>query len=343
MPRKRPIPGRAVAAIALVALARTATPCDVCAVYTATELRERRTGFHAGVAEQLSRFSTLQDDGTEVRNVAHERLVSSITQLWLGYNPTPRFGVQLNVPVVSRQFRRVEDRRLVHGDESGIGDVALVGEALVHSVVTEESVFRFSLLGGLKLPTGDTDRLAEELAEEHHAATRTPRPLHTGGETPAPEEPHGAAIASGVHGHDLALGSGSVDGIVGGRIFWSWRRLFVTAGGQYAIRSEGDFDYTYANDLTWSGGPGAFALLDPRYTLGVQAAVSGETKGNDRQAGVRLDDTAVTALYVGPGLLFTWGTSLAAELVADLPAVQNTSGRQLVPDFRLRGSASWRF
>ena len=60
-------------------------------------------------------------------------------------------------------------------------------------------------------------------------------------------------FAPGIGGHDLALGSGSYDGIVGTGIYGRWKRGFVTASLQYAIRSEGDFQHQYANDLTWMG------------------------------------------------------------------------------------------
>jgi hypothetical protein len=332
----------------------SARACDVCAVYTATEMQARRTGPRVGVAEQLTRFTTLRRDGDEVENVADERLTSSITQVLLGWNVTPRLGVQLNLPIISRTFRRLEEGRIRHGDETGIGDLALIGHALAHSVVTERSAFHFSLLGGLELPTGDSDRLGEELAARHgHGAAglRLPvvargaiRPRHGPGD-PAPPPAPGAprAVESGVHGHDLALGSGSVDGIVGGQLFWSWRRAFLAASLQYAIRSEGDFEYRYANDLTWHGGPGVFVLLTHGYTLGLQGLVSGETKDKDRQAGRRLGDTAITAVYAGPGLAFTWGTALSADLFTDLPVVQHNSALQILPDFRLRGGVTWRF
>ena len=92
-------------------------------------------------------------------------------------------------------------------------------------------------------------------------------------------------LEGGLHGHDLTLGSGSFDGIVGGQMYWSWGRVFVTAGMQYAMRSTGSFDYRFANDLTWIGGPGWYALLTHSYSLALQAVLSGETKGNDSQQG----------------------------------------------------------
>lgn len=339
--------GAALLGAGLLLTAR-AHACDVCAVYTATELREARVGPRLGVAEQFTSFTTLQDGGREVPNPAGERLNSSITQVIAGYNLTPRFGLQLGLPIISRTYRRLEDGRAVDGDESGVGDLTLVGNWLALSRAGEQSVLRISLLGGLKLPSGDPDRLREESAEGHHHDEETGlrrgiTPLHTepspGGE--APVEHHEAE--SGIHGHDLALGSGSVDGIVGGTLFYSWRRLFVTAAGQYAIRTEGAFGYTYANDLSWSGGPGVLAVLTHRATLGVQTLFSGETKGKDDLQGVAADDTGITALYLGPGFTFTWGTSLGAEIAADLPVVQNNTALQIVADYRLRGGLSWRF
>ena len=88
---------------------------------------------------------------------------------------------------------------------------------------------------------------------------------------------------------------------------------------------------------------GAYVLLEHDYTLALQALLSGETKGKDTQLGVPLDDTAVTNLFLGPRVLFTWGTSLALEGALDLPVLEHNTSLQIVPDYRLRGAAIWRF
>jgi hypothetical protein len=315
-----------------------ALACDVCAVYTATEQSESRNGPRLGLAVQYTHFGTLKENSDEVANPNHESLDSVITQVVLGYQFTPRIGLQLNLPLITRQFERVHDGQRVRGNVSGPGDLTILAHVLVHSIVTEQSVFRFSLLGGLKLPSGDSTFLGEELAEVQGAGGRRLVLRHsTGGSGGNDEEP------SGVHGHDLALGSGSVDGIVGGELFWSYQRAFMTGGLHYAIRTKGDFDYRFANELTWSGGPGAYLLLGHDYSLALQAQISGETKGKDQQAGARLDDTAVTNLFLGPRLLFTWGTSLGIEGAIELPVYQHETSLQIVADYRLRAAALWRF
>jgi hypothetical protein len=61
----------------------------------------------------------------------------------------------------------------------------------------------------------------------------------------------------------------------------------------YAIRTEGDFDYRYANDLIWSTGPGVFLILNEDWTASLQFLVSGEDKGLDKFRGEKAEDTGI--------------------------------------------------
>jgi hypothetical protein len=337
--------GALACALVIACSAYAARACDVCAIYTATEMRESRTGVWLGLAEQFSRYTTLKDDGKEIPNPG-ERLNSSITQLLLGYDVSSRFGLQLTLPIIVRDFRRIEDGRLRDGDESGIGDMSLLGVVRPYSLVTEHNVLRFVLLGGLKFPTGDSDRLREELDEDH--ATEGVAAGHAGHDhesAPSAEDGGGALAghASGVHGHDLALGSGSYDGIIGGAAFASWQRFYLETTLQYAMRTRGTIDYRYANDLTWSAALGAFPVLTHAYTVAVAGVATGEHKGKDTLGSETENDTGITAVYMGPGVVVTWGTSLAADLETDFPILQDNTSIQLVPDYRVRAGVSWRF
>jgi hypothetical protein len=112
---------------------------------------------------------------------------------------------------------------------------------------------------------------------------------------------------------------------------------------QYAIRSSGAFDYQYANDWTWNGGPGVYLFLDERHTLTLQAVVSGESKGADTAQGVATDDSSVTSVFLGPEINFTWSDKISVHAGADLPVSIVSTGNQLVPDYRLHGAVTWRF
>jgi hypothetical protein len=130
---------------------------------------------------------------------------------------------------------------------------------------------------------------------------------------------------------------------VGTSVSGRWKRLFASASLQYAIRSEGDFQHQYANDLTWFGGPGVYLVLGHQYTVSLQAVVSGETKGKDTFSGVPDGDSAETLVYLGPQVNLTWGSRLAVVAGVDLPVSRDNSGLQVLPDYRVRGAVTLRF
>ncbi len=286
--------------------------CDLCAVYAATEAQGGTgPGFFAGLAEQFTYFNTVQSNGHDIPNPDAEFLNSLVSQVFVGYNINNRVGVQFTMPILYRDYGRTG----AHGSDWGLGDVSLLGNVRLYDKLTEDFTFSWTALGGIKFPTGDT----------HHLN---------------PAEPD---FAAGIGGHDLTLGSGSYDGLVGTGFFTRWKRLFFTGSMQYAIRTQGDFGYQFANDWIWFGGPGVYLALGHQYTLAVQAVVSGESKGEDTIRGVPTGDTAETIVYLGPQVSFTWGSRLAAQIGADLPVSIDSSGEQIVPDHRVRAALTWRF
>jgi hypothetical protein len=294
------------------ACAQPVVACDLCAIYAATEAQGGSgKGFFAGVAEQYTYFNTFQVDGHDVANEGDQYIKSSLSQVFAGYNFNERVGVQFNLPVIYRSYGYQTSR----GSESGIGDVSLIGNVRLYEKLTEHFTFNWTALGGVKFPTGGTSQL----------------------------DPSRPDFAPGIGGHDLTLGSGSYDGLVGTGFYARWKRLFLTGSMQYAIRTEGDFHYQFANDWTWLGGPGVYLLLGHEHTLSLQAVVSGESKGQDTIGGVATDDTALTSVFLGPQINYTWSSRLSVLVGADLPVSIVSSGEQVVPTWRIRAALTWRF
>lgn len=343
----------------LAGLALPARCCDVCGCYTPQALEPLRTeeavlsldqarqvaaawvrGPYVAVAEQFTHFGTLQLDGDEVANSTDQHLDSSITQFVLGYVVNSRFALQINLPLIYRSFQRPEGFAIDHGTESGLGDMSLLAAfTLIHlekgggrSVAFEEGKspqmqvtdpdlsFSLGLLGGLKMPTGATGRLKEEFHE-----------IDVPGAPP-----------SGIHGHDLTLGTGSWDGIFGGQGSLRYKSAFLLADLQFTLRGDGAHQYHFANDLAWSTGPGYYVLRTSRGVLGVQVVVSGEYKDVDRFRGKVAEDTGITSVFVGPRVVAGLG-KLTAEIEADFPASIDNTALQAVPDYRLRGGISFHF
>src|SRR6202011_3105043 len=199
---------------------RMSQACDLCGCYTpqvevmpAMEPAGSKSwsnGLYGAVAEQFSHFGTVLVDGREGSNPTGQYENSSITQLVVGDTINDRFALQLNIPLIYREFKRPEGFAIDRGTESGLGDVSLLLKTVAFHyssparrafefdgknpvAIEHEPDFTFSgvLLTGLKFPTGDSSRLEEEFHE-----------INVPGAPP-----------SGIHGHDLTLGTGSDDGI----------------------------------------------------------------------------------------------------------------------------------
>lgn len=311
-------------AMAVVSLcACDARACDLCSIYTATEMQENR-GVRVSAAEQFTQYGSVHDGTSESPNPAGQRLDSWIVQGVVEYQVERRLTLQGTVPYIDRSYRRADVRGIESGSETGFGDATLIARALLHSGFTDEGLVRASLMGGVKFPTGDSERLSEELAA--HDLEGGAKAAHGG--------------AGLISGHDLALGSGSTDFLIGAEAYGTWRRLFVAAEAQYMIRTLGDFEYEYGNDLIWGAGPGVYAIANHAYTLAIQAAFSGEVKAAD-EVGGQDNGGEITSLYVAPAIRFTLASSLSVELMPDFPLVHNTSDRQLVSDFRFRSGLTW--
>jgi len=268
----------------------------------------------------------LRENGQEVDNPTGQYMNSSITQFLVGYQVSEKFGLQLNVPYIRRSYKRPTGvsgtpAPTESGTESGLGDVVLTGSFQGFHYRTEKSTFIWTLLGGIKFPTGSADRLKEEAMES--------------------EDP--AAPPSGVHGHDLALGSGSFDGIVGTAIYGRHGRLFGTADFHVTIRNKGAHEYRYADEWMLAVKPGAYLWLSDEGTFGLQLAAIGETKGKDTFQGEVAQDTGISQITLGPEASFTWHENLSADLGVDFPVVQNNTSLQAVGDYRVRAAVSWRF
>jgi hypothetical protein len=307
--------------------------CDICGCHIADDMcacpvgsagalgdstGNRQRGFFVGDFEQFSHFGTVQLDGHAVGNPAGQFEDSLNSQMFVGYQFNSRVAVQVTVPYLYRSWKRVLDEPgnpIDRGSESGIGDVTLLGKVRVYEQSRGDFDFVCNVIAGVKFPTGSTDRLGEAVT--------------------GPD--------SVIGGHDLTLGSGSYDGIVGGSVYGRWKELFVTAAIQYSIRSTGDFDYRFADDLTWDGGPGVYLCRTHTSVLGLQLNISGESKGADTLQGQPEDDTGITALYLGPEISFQWKRHLTGSIGADLPVLQNNTSLQVVPDYRIHGSLTWRF
>lgn len=240
-----------------------ARACDLCAIYRAGDARgETGVGPVFIVAEQYIPYRTTQLDGVKVTPPDPSYVDSSITHLVAGYNFSPRIGLSLNVPLPRLAFKRTDLRYSLtappvlfteQGTEFGLGDMSLIGRVNVFQRSGMKRGFAVNVLAGVKFPTGNPDRLKDEVDQaEIYQALLPPG---------TPHDPLGHSISS-VHQHSLALGSGSFDGIFGVTASGRWERWFVNGQVQYYLRTKGEAGFQYGNEFIVSGGPGVYVLLE---------------------------------------------------------------------------------
>ncbi|MEY2537738.1 MAG: hypothetical protein QOG67_1478 [Verrucomicrobiota bacterium] len=335
----------------VIAGPRAGRACDLCGCYTpqveampdmtpiSSFAPSWMSGLYGAVAEQFTHFGTVLVDGREVSNPTGQYENSSVTQLVTGYTINNRFALQLNVPIIYRDFKRPEGFAIDRGTESGLGDITLLFKTVAFHysspgrrefevsgknpiAVEHEPDFTVSavLLTGLKLPTGDSSRLKEEFHEVN-----------------VPSAP-----PSGIHGHDLTLGTGSYDGVFGELTSLRYKNFFAETSLQFTLRGDGLHQYHFANDLSWEGGPGYYLVRNRQTIVGLQFIVTGEHKDVDRFRGKPADDTGITSLFVGPRIIASRGR-WSAEMDVDLPVLIDNTALQVVPDYRLRGGISFHF
>jgi hypothetical protein len=335
--------------IFIIAGAIAGRACDLCGCYTpqleampgmeAAPSPSWLAGWYGAIGEQFTRFATVQIDGREVANPTGQYENSSITQLVAGYSINSRFGLQISVPLIYREFKRPEGFAIDRGTVSGLGDVSfLLRTVLFHYASPGRRTFQFEdktpvaidlepdftasaiLLTGIKFPTGDSSRLEEEFHEI---------------EIPGAPE-------SGIHGHDLTLGTGSYDGIFGEQTSLRYKNVFFESNVQFTLRGDGAHQYHFANDLVWNAGPGYYFVRRRDLILGLQFVASGEYKDVDRFRGRRAEDTGITSVFLGPRMVVSRGR-FSAEIGAEIPVLIDNTALQVVPDYRLRGGISFHF
>lgn len=319
--------------------------CELCAIYSADNARgASSSGFLVSVSEQFVPYRVLQFEGEEIDFDDGAYLDSSITHIVPTYNFSPRFGLSLNLPIVYNSFERTDSRYFVNrpnpvfeterGSEFGIGDVALVGRGTVFQLDKMDYAVTVSLLAGVKFPTGDSDRIEDEVEQARIVDSRVP--------AGRPHDPLEHS-RSGVHQHMIAPGSGSYDGIFGVTMNTRWKRWFFNSQFQYYLRTEGEHEFEFGDEILVSGGPGHYLVVNDAWTLNAQFNGFYETEARDKILGQKSDRTGMTAWYVGPQLSLTWGDRLAANAGADFPLRIANNGLQNVPEYRVHGGVSFRF
>ncbi len=318
-------------AITLLTTASTAFACDPCALYNVSRLQGHSPGaFTVSLSEQYTNFD--RANSSPENSIRDGELVRgfSTTQVALAYDLTKEFGIQATLPLITRRFDKIEHYRSETKSDEGIGDASLVGTYSFINYRTSESMLVVEFTAGIKIPTGDTGVLKDVSTEEDEEAVERSFLKH-----------HQIGSASG--GRALTFGTGSYDYIVGLNLISRYQRYLAVSSAQYTVRTEGDFNYEFADDFLMSAGAGYYLALGDDFTLAGIVVLTGEFKGKDHLDSELVSGSNVSNLYVGPQLLFTLNEAIGGELGVDFRVTDEDEEATVVPTTRMRASMSYRF
>jgi hypothetical protein len=204
------------------------------------------------------------------------------------------------------------------GGAAGIGDVTLLARYTVLDTAGPGRGTRLAVLGGVKLPTGDTDARTDDGAE--YLDSR------------------------------IQPGSGSTDAVLGVSLAHQVERLSLSANLLGNLPGDGEagdrrhrFGKALAYDLTgkYRVYRGDVAGRDLRCCLSL--GLNGEWRGRDRFDGAIEEDSGGNTVYLAPGLM----VALTAHWVFDLSyqrAVHHQlKGTQLAETRKLTGGIAYLF
>jgi|ERR1041385_215015 hypothetical protein len=335
---------RFICGILVLLSGAASSACELCAIYNAGNVvGESDRGFLFTLSEQYVPYNVTLFNGREVTLATPSYIGSSITHFVPGYNFSGRLGISLNIPLTYLSFRRTDIRYSTtappvvyteKGSEFGLGDVALIGRATLLQANSMHYGLNVNLLGGVKFPTGDAHRIDDEVQQTLVFQSLLP--------PGTPHDPLSHSISS-VHQHQLALGSGSYDGVFGLTLNSHYERYFFNAQFQYYLRTHGEADFKFGDEIIIAGGPGAFLLLEKSYTLSLQANATYDSMGRDELIGRTTDRTGSTDWFFGPALYFSYGNHLTANAAVDVPLYATNHGFQSLPEYQVRAGITLRF
>lgn len=247
-------------------------------------------GFTLGVFEY--RFTRETGAGQEL-NVSQETLTGV-------YGAARDLTLGLSLPLVQKEleFETSAGTKKIHS--SGFGDLSLVGVYRFYRRDVARATTQFSLIGGVKAPTGSTsqsDRDGPSLPG--NTRRRLPRPLQPG--------------------------SGSWDGIVGIAGFQNLDRLSFYASVQGKINSEDD-NFRFGNNLHYDFTIDYVTLAERNLFFVLE--FNGIRAGRHEENGSKVRNSGGDTLFVSPGIEYLPLPYLILESSVQIPVVQDLNGRQ---------------
>ena len=283
--------------IVSISLATCALPAGASAQEGGIEVFAAETLFSQGTRVSLTHIFKRKADlymGSErIDDPLDQSFEEQRIVLGIDHGLRPDLTASVLVPFVRRSFESAG----VGASSSGFGDVAVLGKLRAYKRDWLRGAMHVSLIGGLELPTADTD-----------------------------QRDNGALLPP-----SLQPGSGSLDPFVAVAANLNLNRLRFDALAFFKFNQEGSQDFEQGDFLAAEVG-GAYRFLHTKYpgpSASARVGLQWRHEGSAEQAGSGVPNTGSDELLLRTGLGWHPTPGTDVSLAVDFPLDQDLEGEQL--------------
>lgn len=310
--------------------------CDPCALYHASRLQDRESGSgYLAIDHQFTEYDPTDNGERYSQKNGDQVEVFATTQFSVGYDLSDRAGLQVTLPLIYRESETFNNYRSSSDSDTELGDMILSTNYSLININSPQGL-SFILGGslGLKLPTGDSGTL------ESYEDSSTAESKFNYADSDFKPRHHPVSSASG--GRVLTFGSGSYDYLTGLSFYSRYQRWLMMGAIQYTFRTEGDYNYKFADDLLFDFGPGYYFSLQDDFTAAARIVLTGEFKKQDHSNDELVKGSGYSNLFLGPEVVFTFLNSMFRAGI-DFRVTSDEADADVMPDTRFRSGLTWRF
>lgn len=269
---------------------------------------------------------TMLTGSSDTANAADEKVATTLVNLFYSHTLLEDVTLDLYLPFLSRAYTERPNYTYDSGRESGIGDITLVSTFQIFQGKKDRKMVDWRLRAGVKLPTADGSMLNDY-----------PRDF-TAPVAGAPVYP-----TSAVYPYDRALGSGSVDWIVGSSYVAQYEEIIGLIDAQFIGRTEGDNNFTFGDTVTARVAPGYIFSRAAGNEFSALLEAAYRYDGSADYDGFSVPDSGQSAFLLGPKLMLKLKERFIGSFGVSLPLYQSVEGTQLASDYQILASMMYGF
>lgn len=276
---------------------------------------------HMGLQVAYDYRHTMKTGSSDTPNAADEKVATTLINLYYSQQVFEDSTLDFYLPFTSLAYTARPNYTYDSGRDSAMGDMSLVMTQRVFYGKKDRKLVDWRVRAGVILPTGDPSQLKnypDDVTSLNREGSMYP--------------------TSALYSYDRALGSGSVDWIIGSSYVVRYEDFFGVVDGQFIGRTSGENDFRFGDTVTVRASPGYIFSYARGNEFSVLCDVAYRFDGQAEYAGATVTNSGQSVFSMGPQLMANFQGKVVASVGLNLPLYQRVEGTQLTSDYQILAS-----